>query len=301
MKKTVSVLLTLALLFGLVLALPSAPARAESTPEQELTEAFQNLNAVDSMRMDLDIVLDLSIVMSMGGQTIINMPLNVALNLGMEYQKEPYAMRGQMQMHMSYMGKTEDNQSLMYSEKDGDTVISYSSDDDGATWTKKQSEKASFSMDDMSAVIGSAKEIQKIGTESVDGHDMDVYTAIVDGQYLQKAMNAAGSDNPLSGIVGETGSEDGSNGLGDFEVTIYVDKETKLPVRFSIDLTSMMKDLMDAALKASMDMSEMEGMEVSVDIPTALIDCNLSQFNSVQTIEIPEDIKANAQEISAEE
>ena len=66
MKKTVSVLLTLALLFGLVLALPSAPARAESTPEQELTEAFQNLNAVDSMRMDLDIVLDLSIVMSMG-------------------------------------------------------------------------------------------------------------------------------------------------------------------------------------------------------------------------------------------
>ena len=175
MKKTVSVLLTLALLFGLVLALPSAPARAESTPEQELTEVFQNLNAVDSMRMDLDIVLDLSIVMSMGGQTIINMPLNVALKLGMEYQKEPYAMRGQMQMHMSYMGKTEDNQSLMYSEKDGDAVISYSSDDDGATWTKKQSEKASFSMDDMSAVIGSAKEIQKIGTESVDGHDMDVY------------------------------------------------------------------------------------------------------------------------------
>ena len=37
MKKIVSVLLTLSLLFGLMLAFPAAPARAESTPEQELT------------------------------------------------------------------------------------------------------------------------------------------------------------------------------------------------------------------------------------------------------------------------
>ena len=133
MKKIVSVLLTLSLLFGLMLAFPAAPARAESTPEQELTEAFTNLNALDSLHMDLDFAIDLTIDISMEGQSLMNLPMNIALKLGMEYQKEPYAMHGQMEMHMTSMGQTENKQSLMYGEKDGDAVISYSSEDDGAT------------------------------------------------------------------------------------------------------------------------------------------------------------------------
>ena len=188
MKKIVSVFLTLALLLGLMLVFPSALARAESTPAQELTEAFNNLNALDSFRVDLDFAMDLTIAMSMEGQNIMNLPMNIALKLDIEYQKEPYAMCGQMEMHMSSMGETENKKSLMYGEKDGDAVISYSSEDDGATWTKKRSEKASFSVDDLSTIIGSAKEIQKINMKMADGRDMDVYTAVVDGQYLQQAL-----------------------------------------------------------------------------------------------------------------
>ena len=290
MKKIVSVLLTLSLLFGLVLALPSAPARAESTPAQELTEAFANLNALDSLRMDLDFAIDLTIDISMEGQSLMNLPMNIALKLGMEYQKEPYAMHGQMEMHMTSMGETENKKALMYGEKDGDAVISYSSEDDGATWTKKRTEKATFSLGDLSTIIGSAKEIQKINMETVDGHDMDVYTAIVDGQYLQQALDAAGSNNPLSGMMGE----DGASGMGDFEVVIYVDRATDLPVRISIDLAAMMKEMMDGAMKAAMGMGDMEGVEVKIDLPVASVVCELSQFNSVPPIEIPEAVKAAA-------
>ena len=290
MKKIVSVMLTLTLLLGLMLALPSAPARAESTPEQELTEAFTNLNALDSLRMDLDFAIDLTIDISMEGQSLMNLPMNIALKLGMEYQKEPYAMQGQMEMHMTSMGQTENKQSLMYGEKDGDAVISYSSEDDGATWTKKRTEKATFSLGDLSTIIGSAKEIQKINMETVDGHDMDVYTAIVDGQYLQQALDAAGSDNPLSEMMGE----DGASGMGDFEVVIYVDRATDLPVRISIDLATMMKEMMDGAMKAAMGMGDMEGVEVKIDLPVASVVCELSQFNSVPPIEIPEAVKAAA-------
>ena len=290
MKKIVSVLLTLSLLFGLMLAFPAAPARAESTPEQELTEAFTNLNALDSLRMDLDFAIDLTIDISMEGQSLMNLPMNIALKLGMEYQKEPYAMHGQMEMHMTSMGQTENKQSLMYGEKDGDAVISYSSEDDGATWTKKRTEKATFSLGDLSTIIGSAKEIQKINMETVDGHDMDVYTAIVDGQYLQQALDTAGSNNPLSGMMGE----DGASGMGDFEVVIYVDRATDLPVRISIDLATMMKEMMDGAMKAAMGMGDMEGVEVKIDLPVASVVCELSQFNSVPPIEIPEAVKAAA-------
>ncbi len=290
MKKIVSVMLTLTLILGLMLALPSAPARAESTPEQELTEAFTNLNALDSLHMDLDFAIDLTIDISMEGQSLMNLPMNIALKLGMEYQKEPYAMSGQMEMHMTSMGETENKKALMYGEKDGDAVISYSSDDDGATWKKKQAEKASFSVDDLSTIIGSAKEIQKINMETVDGNDMDVYTAIVDGQYLQKALDAAGSNNPLSGMMGE----DGASGMGDFEVVIYVDRATDLPVRISIDLAAMMKEMMDGAMKAAMGMGDMEGVEVKIDLPVASVVCELSQFNSVPPIEIPEAVKAAA-------
>ena len=290
MKKIVSVLLTLSLLFGLMLAFPAAPARAESTPEQELTEAFMNLNALDSLRMDLDVAMDMTIDISMEGQSIMNLPMNIALKLGMEYQKEPYAMHGQMEMHMTSMGQTENKQSLMYGEKDGDAVISYSSEDDGATWTKKRTEKATFSLGDLSTIIGSAKEIQKINMETVDGHDMDVYTAIVDGQYLQQALDAAGSNNPLSGMMGE----DGASGMSDFEVVIYVDRATDLPVRISIDLATMMKEMMDGAMKAAMGMGDMEGVEVKIDLPVASVVCELSQFNSVPPIEIPEAVKAAA-------
>lgn len=290
MKKIVSVLLTLSLLFGLMLAFPAAPARAESTPEQELTEAFTNLNALDSLHMDLDFAIDLTIDISMEGQSLMNLPMNIALKLGMEYQKEPYAMHGQMEMHMTSMGQTENKQSLMYGEKDGDAVISYSSEDDGATWTKKRTEKATFSLGDLSTIIGSAKEIQKINMETVDGHDMDVYTAIVDGQYLQQALDAAGSNNPLSGMMGE----DGASGMSDFEVVIYVDRATDLPVRISIDLATMMKEMMDGAMKAAMGMGDMEGVEVKIDLPVASVVCELSQFNSVPPIEIPEAVKAAA-------
>ena len=213
MKKIVSVLLTLALLLGLMLVLPSALARAESTPAQELTEAFTNLSTLDSFRVDLDFALDLTIAMSMEGQTIMNLPMNIALKLDIEYQKEPFAMCGQMEMHMTSMGETEDKKSLMYGEKDGDAIISYSSEDDGATWTKKRSENVSFSLDDLSTIIGSAKEIQKINMKMADGRDMDVYTAIVDGQYLQQALNAAGTDNPLSEMMGENNT----NGMGDLK------------------------------------------------------------------------------------
>lgn len=220
----------------------------------------------------------------------MNLPMNIALKLGMEYQKEPYAMHGQMEMHMTSMGQTENKQSLMYGEKDGDAVISYSSEDDGATWTKKRTEKATFSLGDLSTIIGSAKEIQKINMETVDGHDMDVYTAIVDGQYLQQALDAAGSNNPLSGMMGE----DGASGMGDFEVVIYVDRATDLPVRISIDLATMMKEMMDGAMKAAMGMGDMEGVEVKIDLPVASVVCELSQFNSVPPIEIPEAVKAAA-------
>ena len=290
MKKIVSVLLTLSLLFGLMLAFPAAPARAESTPEQELTEAFTNLNDLDSLHMDLDFAMDMTIDISMEGQSIMNLPMNIALKLGMEYQKEPYAMHGQMEMHMTSMGQTENKQSLMYGEADGDAVISYSSEDDGVTWTKKRTEKATFSLGDLSTIIGSAKEIQKINMETVDGHDMDVYTAIVDGQYLQQALDAAGSNNPLSGMMGE----DGASGMSDFEVVIYVDRATDLPVRISIDLATMMKEMMDGAMKAAMGMGDMEGVEVKIDLPVASVVCELSQFNSVPPIDIPEAVKAAA-------
>ena len=290
MKKIVSVMLTLTLILGLMLAFPSAPARAESTPEQELTEAFTNLNALDSLHMDLDFAIDLTIDISMEGQSLMNLPMNIALKLGMEYQKEPYAMHGQMEMHMTSMGQTENKQSLMYGEKDGDAVISYSSEDDGVTWTKKRTEKATFSLGDLSTIIGFAKEIQKINMETVDGYDMDVYTAIVDGQYLQQALDTAGSNNPLSGMMGE----DGASGMGDFEVVIYVDRTVNLPVQISIDLATMMKEMMDGAMKAAMGMGDMEGVEVKIDLPVASVVCELSQFNSVPPIEIPEAVKAAA-------
>ena len=288
MKKIVSVLLTLSLLFGLVLALPSAPARAESTPAQELTEAFANLNALDSLRMDLDFALDLAIVMSMEGQTILNLPMSIALNLDIEIQKTPYAMRGQMEMHMSSMGQKENKKALMYGEADGDAVISYSSEDDGATWTKKRSEKATISLGDLSTIIGFAKEIQKINMETVDGYDMDVYTAIVDGQYLQQVLDATGSDNPLSEMMGENGTD----GMGDFEVVIYVDRAPNLPVRLSLDLASLMKDMLSAAMESSMGMSDVEGMEMKIDISVGAVVCELSQFNSVPFIEVPAAVKA---------
>lgn len=289
MKKIVSVMLTLALLLGLMFALPTASARAEGTAAQELTDAFINLNAVNSLRLDLDFALDLTIDISMEGQSLMNLPMNIALKLGMEYQKEPYAMSGQMEMQMNSMGETENKKALMYGEKDGDAVISYSSDDDGVTWKKKQAEKATFSLDDLSTIIGSAKEIQKINLETVDGN-VDVYTAIVDGQYLQTALEAVGSENPLSGMVGE----DGTSSMADFEVVIYVDRTTDLPVRISVDLAAMMKDMMDSAMKDSMGMGDVEGVEVKIDLPVAAIVCELSQFNSIPTIEIPEAVKAAA-------
>ena len=79
----------------------------------------------------------------------------------------------------------------------------------------------------------------------------------------------------LDESAGVSGSEAG------LELTIWLDEETGLPVRYEIDMAALMDELMETALAAV-------SMEIDVDIGEACVSVTLSDFNGIDAIEIPE-------------
>jgi len=92
----------------------------------------------------------------------------------------------------------------------------------------------------------------------------------------------------MSEAVGMDVPEEALANLGDILVTFMIDEETGLPVRYIVDMTAAMGDLMAAAMAESMSGADMEGLELKVDVSSAILDVTLSRFDGVDPIVIPE-------------
>ncbi len=299
MKKTISLFLALCLLFSGAALIPHRIAHAEDLPaEQVIAESFQKLYDLDSYHYDIGLSMNMNISIVFAGQSVA-LPMNLALVIGIDQQRDPLLIKGQMDMTMTSMGRTQQQSALFYSQQSGSTLTSYTSADNGANWSASRMELESSPAESVALIINNAKDFNKTGTEKVNGLDADVYVGKLDGKYIQDIMNAMGSNNSMSSMFGsDINTEDLSN-MGDIEIAVYIDPQTNLPLRFTMNIADLLKNLMGTALTALMGMEEIDGMEMNVDIPFAEGDCYFSQFNSVPPIEIPEAAIAAAADLPA--
>ena len=160
MKKTISILLALAMVLGLAacmkvkaadtpatetknanVAVTAAPTQAP-TPEPTavpfdvaIAEANEKLQQVKSMHLDMEMTMGLTISISMGemNQT---MPMDIHMLYVMDIITDPYVAK--MDLSLSGMGQ-EEQKGTIYATRDGENTILYTSDDEGVTWKTRPS------------------------------------------------------------------------------------------------------------------------------------------------------------------
>ena len=301
MKKGISLVLTLALLLSMTLLFPMRSSEAASlvsatksvsdpSSDEVVAEVYGALNALDSMHLVMDITVEMSVVISYSGQKM-SMPMSILMHVDMAEQKEPLLLQGEMSMEMNAMGSAQKQDSLFYAAQEDGVITTYSSDDNGASWTAKQADAPSIDPLEVStALVNSSRDFRAAGKELVDGTETTVYTGKLSTSFLQQFMEEGGSTEAMSGLTdGLTASD--LEVMEDIDVIMYVDPETHLPLRYTMDMSGMMKDLMKVALASA---TGMDGYEMDVEIDVARAECRLGDFNSISPIEIPDAAKGSA-------
>ena len=264
---------------------PTEPKPEPLSPEEMIREAFLKLSETDSLHMDLS--EEISITVGIPAISY-SQGMDIAIILGCDSDKTNGTSR--IEGSVSAMGF--DQEVLAYAETIDGKVITYSSNDGGITWTTQDQSAAednSILTDPTQAVdlwMNRAKDLEQTGSEQVNGVETTVFTGKLSGEYVKDVAGMTG--DMLGGL-----DEAMLSGLDDLPVTFWIDKESGCVVRLALDMQDMMKTLMENAMRDSL--GEMpEGMDLSVEVPKALVICDLSQFNAIAPIVIPDEARGLA-------
>ena len=321
MKKSISILLALLMVLGLdacmkvkaadtpatagskdtaakdtaaVTAVPTPEPTPAPTPEPTeppfdvaIAAANEKLQQVKSMHTNMEMNMGLVITLAMG-EMKQSMPMDINMLYAMDVTYEPNVARADVALSSG----DESMKGVIYVVRDGENVITYTSDDEGVTWKKNvnpQENQLPQSPDEtLNLFSGEGADLQLIGEEEVNGKPAKVYTGTIDGKFLQDILNSTAAAGELTEAVGADMSEEALANLSDIQVTIKIDKESGLLVQYTIDMADAMKELMMAAMVASMGGEMPEGMTFDIEISDMLIDMTLSDFDAIAPIEIPE-------------
>ena len=274
---------------------PTPVPTEEPTPEPAavpfeaaIADAEEKFQQVKSMHIDMEMNMGLTITIAMGEMNQ-SMPMDIhMLYVADAIITDPYVAK--MDMNLSAVG--EEMQATIYVTRDGENIVLYTSDDGGLTWQKNTNPEAGqlpqAPAETLNLFAGTNADFQLTGTEEVNGKVASVYTGAIDGKYLQEILNSTGAAGELTEAVGTDISEEVLTNLSDILVTVKIDQESGLPVQCTIDMADAMKELMHAALLASMGGELPAGVELDLDMSAMVIDMVFSNYDAVEPIEIPE-------------
>lgn len=263
-RKTRALTLALAALCALAL-----PACGQESFESAMARAIREMQDVESMHVDMSAEIDMSL--SLEGESL---ELPLAMDMSMDSYTEP--LLAHADMDMSLLGQ--DFSVEYYIEQGGEGLSAYASAD-GASWAPMELDEASLGQfsaaDSVAFYLRCASAFEKAGEEEINGSTASRYEGEVPADMLSEALERSGAYGMLESVgldesAGVSGSEAG------LALTIWLDEETGLPVRYSMDMAG----LLDTALNSV-------GADFGLQIGTAALEVTLSGFNAVAPIEIP--------------
>lgn len=269
-RKTRALALALAALCALAL-----PACGQESFESAMARAIREMQDVESMHVDMSADIDMSL--SLEGESL---ELPLAMDMSMDSYTEP--LLAHADMDMSLLGQ--DFSVEYYIEQGGEGLSAYASAD-GAIWAPMELDEASLGQfsaaDSVAFYLRCASAFEKVGEEEVRGATASRYDGEIPADMLSEAIERSGAYDMFEslGVSGE--STDGlTSGMG---LSIYLDNETGLPVRYVIDMTDLMREMMDTTLSAVG-----AGDAMSWEVGEASVSVTLSDFNGIDAIEIPD-------------
>ena len=274
----------MACLLGMTLVLSLCACGSPRTSAEVMKRAGENLAKVKSMTFDM--TLEMS--MSAGGETV-----DMVVGMEGETTTEPVVVHADMAIDLGALGAMEME---LYAEQNDDTVTTYISA--LGQWRKEEAplDEENAVLDakgDMGSSLAYASGLEEIGVETVGGVEAARYDGVITKEHLQEVLKNTGVLDDLGDAMDLKKSlEDAAEntaGLGDIPISIWIDKEAMLPVRYEMDMTEMMQKLMDQVSTA-----------VSMEYPTVSrvkVSMTIGGIDAVDAITIPDEAK-NAQPMS---
>lgn len=262
----------------------------EATAEENLvTQAITNSQKVQSVTYDM--TMDMAMDFTVGEET---QAINMTTNGSIEYLNDPMSMSMNMNMDMGEAGTMD---SASYGEiVDGNFVLYTSVEDQ---WIKQtvgtaQEMEQYNSAKAMEVYLESMKDFTDEGVEDVNGSKATKFTGTISGDDLQAVMDSmAGMGDQMAAL----GLEDESLASlyadsGDLTISIWIDNQTVLPVKYEMDMTAMMQNIMEKLSTATQDLGE-----ITYNVSNVFVSMTVTGYDNVEAIEIPEEAR-NAQEVS---
>lgn len=270
---------TLAGAVVLALSLALCACGGSSSPEDALTRAQAAFADVKSMHY----TIDMDMGFSADGES---MEMNTTAEA--DCIVDPIMM--DMDMTMDMMGLF-DMDLKMYVVQDGSTYTMYTGMDNGdgtMSWSKdtlddlgdiaQYNGKAS-----MDIYLENGSNFKEIGAEDVDGVSAVRYDGIISQDSLKSVMDTSGVLEQYESL-GLEGMEDLLDEMGDLPVSIWLDPDSDLPVKYEMDMTQMMQNMMNKLLA-----EEEETADIGFTVDKCVISMVCSDYNTVSNIEIPEE------------
>lgn len=277
-------LLALLLVFCMVFAL-AACGNKDMSDADVMKQATENMNALKSMTAETS----MEMVFSMGEDS-----MTMTSEMTQKVINDPISMEIVMNMVMGFGGETQEMESTVYAEADGDNLITYTQME-GDWYKMTQPGLEALEEYDttkaMSTYLEAIQNFKKTGTEDVAGVKADKYEGVITEDYFQTVLEESGLDEQF-GFDGEDSAtlKELFEGIGEMPITIWIDGEKLLPVKYYFDMTNMMSALM----------KNMGADEEGLAIDKVILSMVLTGFDNVDAIDIPQEAR-EAEELELEE
>lgn len=246
----------------------------KATPENLIRDMEENAESVESTYM----IIEMEIEMEDDTHNLM-----IGLDMNMESTMDPEASYGRGSMDIGMDGTSIGASTEIYTVKEDDEYVTYSSIDN--QWTKETSSEEEL-MGDLDGITGSMSDYAdqfELKEELVDvrGRECFELTGELDGDIFAEMM-----DTGLLDSLGGSGTDAESIASMTFPCTIDIYRESILPARLHLD----MKDTLSSAAEAS-----------GVEVLSCYLEITFTDYNNVGAIEVPEAVINQAEEISGDD
>ena len=291
MKKGIAVLLA-----ALMLASVWLVGCGERSPEELWATAKENIVTAKSARlhMTMDMAFDLQ-----GETTSMTMKMDEACT------QDPLSAEVNMTMDMGGLGKMD---TTMYLVQEGKEYVSYTKvsggilGDEDVGWSQSTIDvtdlKQYNAMDNAKLYLDVLNSFQSAGKEAIGSYNTIRYDGKVTGQDISKMLDTLG-DNVSSMLSTSDASTmaDLFSQLDGIPMSVWIDQKTALPVRYEMDLSGMVNQLMRTMINALSSLSS-EAVDFQVSKARVTVEC--SDYNAVAPITVPQEVLDAATSKSAD-
>lgn len=259
---------------------PVSEAQPEVDPMEEFMKKVESVTS-----MEAQIVMDMDMIMSADGQ---EQAMESTTTMDMVCFSDPLRIKMDMTMDMGDQGSV--NMQVYAEPSESGTFNVYMFD--GQNWSTQETAEAALADYDarsnLMGYIGDGSLYKQEGTEQVNGANAYKYSYVLTEEEMKQQMLDSGALDSVSSLGLDVSQIDGMlENLGEVTAYVWIDETSYYPVKYEMDMTTVMNALMTNMIAALGDQAQ----GLSMTIPQMKIVMTCSNFNSATDFTIPDEAK----------